>query len=188
MDMKFVKNMDLNNEENAMLLKTANVDWDNAVKTLDLAQIKSTNLNEINDASLKVLEAKVNIEILKETTNPDLNKIILPPADTYKMVNETLNTNYPAIQKALGAGKQELRLYVNQAMLDVNGTLRDESKTSDVRGLGHSDYIKLVTDRVIQYVNDKGTDTSSNNNLIKPNTEVEKVDELDTDINKIIGK
>ena len=74
-------------------------------------------------------------------------------------------------------------------MEDVNTLLRIKEQELDLRSLTQNDFIKLVTDRVIEYVKrDQGTDTSSNNNLIKTTTEVEEVDELDTDINKIIGK
>ena len=189
MDMKLVKNMDLTNEKNAMLLKTANRNYENALAELKAREIQSDNLNTINKAALELQEAKLNVQILKLQSDPDFSKFQVTPKAAIELVDYTLNENYKPIRDALGTGQQKLSVYTMQAMEDVNTLLRIKEQELDLRSLTQNDFIKLVTDRVIEYVKrDQGTDTSSNNNLIKTTTEVEEVDELDTDINKIIGK
>ena len=187
MDMKLVKNMDLTNEKNAMLLKTANRNYENALAELKAREIQSDNLNTINKAALELQEAKLNVQILKLQSDPDFSKFQVTPKAAIELVDYTLNENYKPIRDALGTGQQKLSVYTMQAMEDVNTLLRIKEQELDLRSLTQNDFIKLVTDRVIEYVKrDQGTDTSSNNNLIKTTTEVEEVDELDTDINKII--
>ena len=67
-----------------------------------------------------------------------------------------------------------------QAMEDVNTLLRIKEQELDLRSLTQNDFIKLVTDRVIEYVKrDQGTDTLPNNNLIENNTEVNDDENID---------
>jgi hypothetical protein len=160
-DKFFNMEMDINDKEFALLLNYAEKDFENATKLLSVETMKADNLDKINNATMDVLEAKVNLLTLDATLNtPDFQKFVMSPDKVLEYSDKVLNEEITAIKKALP--DKTLDVYTYRATADVIKTLQDNVNKYDLTNMTQLQFGNMVLDRVIQiYKADKGRDLLS---------------------------
>ena len=160
-DKFFNMEMDINDKEFALLLNYAEKDFENATKLLSVETMKADNLDKINNATMDVLEAKVNLLTLDATLNtPDFQKFVMSTDKILEYSNTVLNNELTAIKKAIPDDK--LNFYTTQATGDVIKSLRDKIGEVDLTTMTKLDFGNMVLDRVIQiYKANEGRDLPS---------------------------